>query len=164
MSSPVLPEYEINMITSFCFTLATVSARLETPPARKALYLSDVPEVAMDGLSGMHEGAAYPQALHSRDHLLPHQPALAYTADDEFAASLVNASDQLDGLEQTLSGYGVGSIQDADLRERGCGSGKNIDGARQQTRPLGRARTVGKWRRQGLRQGLRLRTGAFSLL
>lgn len=160
MSSPVLPEYEINMITSFCFTLATVSARLETPPARKVLYLSDVPKVAVDGLSGVHESAAYPQALHGRDHLLPHQPALAYTADDEFAADFIDARDQLDGLEQTLSGYGVGPIQDADLRERGRGGRQNIDGARQQTRSLGRARTVGKWRRQGLR----LRTGAFPLL
>ena len=114
----------------------------------------------MDGLSGVHEGAAYPQALHSRDHLLPHQPALAYTADDEFAAGPVYARDQLDGSEQALSGYRVGSIQDADLRERGCRGREDIHGARQQTRALWRARTVGKWRRQGLR----LRTGAFPLL
>jgi hypothetical protein len=71
MSSPVLPEYEINIMASFCFESATRSDVFQHP-SKGAQYLSNITEVAMNRLSSVHERTAYPQALHGGDHLLPH--------------------------------------------------------------------------------------------
>jgi hypothetical protein len=57
----------------------------------------------MNRLSCVHEGTAYPKALHCRNHLLPHQAALTHTANDKLAASLIDIGDQFDCAKQAFS-------------------------------------------------------------
>jgi len=90
----------------------------------------------MDRLSCVHEGAAYSETLHGRDHLLPHQAALAHTADDKLAASLIETGNQFNCAEQAFSGDWICFVQDANLCKGGCGGREDVDGARKQTRPL----------------------------
>lgn len=120
---------------------------------RRAMYLSDVAEVSMQGFGSVQERSGNAQTLHGGHCLPAHQAALAHSTDDELAAGLIDARQDLDGLQQPVSGDMVGLVQQRDLGQRRGGCGEDIDSAREKASPLGIARGEGRGEREGFRAG-----------
>lgn len=100
-------------------------------------YRSYITQIPMQRLGRMQERTRYPQALHARHCLPPHEPALPHAAHNQLAASLGHRLQALDRLQQPLARRRVRLVQEGDLRQRRGGRGEDVDGARQETRALG---------------------------
>jgi hypothetical protein len=132
LSSAVLPEKDTNRMTS-PFRLSGLQLFAALKP-----YRSDVPEVAVDGLGRVQEGARHAQALQRRDELHSNVGALANAAHDELAFRLLRRDDGIYSGGQRAPSVDVGLIQSGGERQRGSLDRENVHGARQRRRFLGR--------------------------
>lgn len=109
------------------------------PPSNtgRDTYRSQIPQIPMQRLTRMQKTTPQPETLHTRHHLLPHEPALPHSTHQQFPACLIRLCDCLDGAQETVAGYMVALVQDCDLAQCGRGGGEDTNGAAEELLAIG---------------------------
>lgn len=139
-SSGDRPEKEMRSIVSFCkprlsqylllISICRFQCRpcMKLQPARKKTYRPHHPQVPMQSLGRMQEGAVNPQAIHRGLNLPSNLPALPNTTDNQLPALAHTARNAIHGPGKFLLRPRISLIQTLEMRKGRALGGHHMDG------------------------------------